>query len=90
MCHPQQYTCGTRTSFPAQLFGVVLFATWQGGFLTPLFRPKTSGVRLLGALRVWRVARVMNTLLLSADEAHEETRDTLRVAEKVMKYVCDT
>eukprot|EP00752_Nemacystus_decipiens_P013379 g11845.t1 len=43
---------------------------------------KGKGVRLLGALRVWRVARVMNTLLMSADEAHEETRDTLRMAEK--------
>ncbi|CAM9395644.1 unnamed protein product [Ectocarpus sp. 13 AM-2016] len=43
---------------------------------------KGKGVRLLGALRVWRVARVMNTLLLSADEAHNLTRDTLRLAEK--------
>eukprot|EP00903_Cladosiphon_okamuranus_P005676 g5639.t1 len=43
---------------------------------------KGKGVRLLGALRVWRVARVINTLLLSADKAHDETRDTLRMAEK--------
>ncbi|CAM9596355.1 unnamed protein product [Hapterophycus canaliculatus] len=43
---------------------------------------KGKGVRLLGALRVWRVARVMNTLLLSAEGAHEQTRDTLRLAEK--------
>ncbi|CBN78846.1 conserved unknown protein [Ectocarpus siliculosus] len=43
---------------------------------------KGKGVRLLGALRVWRVARVMNTLLLSADDAHNLTRDTLRLAEK--------
>lgn len=40
------------------------------------------GVKLLGALRVWRVARVVNTLLESADQDHEETRSTLRVAEK--------
>lgn len=51
--------------------------------LIVLARSDSSGVRLLGALRIWRVARVMNTLLLSADEAHEETRDTLRMAEKV-------
>ena len=45
------------------------------------------GVRLLGALRVWRVARVMNTLLLSENEAHDQTRDTLRRAEKVQNVV---
>ncbi|CAM9572852.1 unnamed protein product [Ascophyllum nodosum] len=39
-------------------------------------------VRLIGALRVWRVARVMNTLLESADQAHAETRHTLRLVEK--------
>lgn len=41
------------------------------------------GVRLLGALRVWRVARVMNTLLLAADEARDETKDALKLAEQV-------
>lgn len=54
----------------------------------PFSRPRSinaSGVRLLGALRVWRVARLMNTLLLSATEAHDQTIDTLRQAEKVRK-----
>lgn len=61
--------------------------------IRPPLPPETPpGVRLLGALRVWRVARVMNTLLLSADEAHDQTRDTLRLAEKVKgeKYLGKT
>lgn len=54
---------------------------------SPPARNAPPGVRLLGALRVWRVARVMNTLLLSADEAHDETKDTLRLAEQVKRNV---
>lgn len=42
-------------------------------------------VRLLGALRVWRVARVINTLLVAADEDHDATKATLRQEEKVKK-----
>lgn len=41
-------------------------------------------IRLLGALRMWRVARLINTLLLAADESHNKTRVTLRREEKVI------
>ncbi|CAN0329322.1 unnamed protein product, partial [Laminaria digitata] len=44
-----------------------------------------KGVRLLGALRVWRVARVMNTALLSADAAHDDTLDKVLQLEKVRR-----
>lgn len=49
----------------------------------PCLKNTAIGVRLLGALRVWRVARVMNTALLSADAAHDDTLDKVQLLEKV-------
>ncbi|CAM9879888.1 unnamed protein product [Ectocarpus fasciculatus] len=92
----QSFTGFTIILFTIEM--VMLLAAFRGkifrhaGYILDLFvvslclyqevSGKGKGVRLLGALRVWRVARVMNTLLLSADEAHNLTRDTLRLAEK--------
>ncbi|CAN0349722.1 unnamed protein product, partial [Scytosiphon promiscuus] len=93
---PQSFTGFTIIFFALEV--IMLLAAFRGKFFRHLgyvldmmvvsgclyqeLAGRSKGVRLLGALRVWRVARVMNTLLLSAEGAHEQTRETLRLAQK--------
>jgi hypothetical protein len=44
-------------------------------------------IRLLGILRVWRVVRLVNSLLASAEAKHEETRELLEQEQKQVEQM---
>ncbi|CAM9898561.1 unnamed protein product, partial [Discosporangium mesarthrocarpum] len=43
------------------------------------------GVRLLGVVRVWRVARLLNTLLDSAEGRHQDTKEALKLEQQLVQ-----